>query len=358
MKLKTLALLTGALVLIAAGGALIQKQFQAPSGEGFVGKPLLADLDLAQAGSMTIRAGEDQVTMIRKEGGWVVEEQDGFPASEEKIRRFLFKLTGEIIQHKVTENPKKLAALGLLSMEENENKFEENKTGTRFAISDKEGKPIFELLIGNDRIGKVRNLRAAGAASGQYVRFPGGPAAFLIPDPLFIDTQPKDWLEAKVFTFDDDKLIKSMRITKPGARDLVFSRKDGKSDWKIEGVPAAELNKQEAVLFSRRLRDLEIIEVASKGAKPEELGREKVGVVSFELFDKRSYRIEIGTKKVKDDFRFISVSGAIHPTVTDQALKKDVEELNGLFAKRLVGIYNWEGEQLLKKREDFITAKK
>ncbi len=358
MKLKNLAIVTGVLAVLALGGVLVQRQFQAPAVQERVGKALLSELDMSTAASMTVGAGENKVTLSLKDGTWIVAEQDGFPASEEKIRRFLVKLSGEIIQHKVTENPKKLAALGLLSLGENEDKFEKDKTAIRFAIADGGGKPLFELLIGNDRRGKTQDLRAASVPAGQYVRFPPAQVAYLIAEPLFIDTDPEDWLRAKVFSFDDDKLVKSMRVSVPGAKDLVFTRKDEKSDWALEGVAAAGMDKQEAELLARRLRDLEIIKVAGKAATPKELGREKVGVISFELFDKRSYRVEVGTKKAEDDYRFISVSGALDPTVTEQELKKDIRQLNGLFAKRIVAIYNWEGEQLLKKRKDFIEEKK
>jgi hypothetical protein len=357
VRLKTLAVGVGVLVLLTVAGVLIQRQLDAPPAEGRVGKPLLEQIDMSEAASIVIDSGEDKVNLLARDGSWIVKEQDGFPASEEAIRRFLFKLSGQEIQHKVTENPKKLAGLGLLSLEENDNKFEERKTATRFAIVDGDGKPIYELLIGNDRAAAIQGLRTA-SAGGQYVRFSGEQAAYLIPEPLLIDTKPHDWLKRKVFTFDDDKLIKSIRITQPGAKDLVFTRKDGESDWKLAGVPADRLNKNEATLLSRRLRDLEIVKVAPKGKPAKELGRGKVGVATVELFDQRSYRVEVGTEKTDDNYRFITVTAALDATVTDQALKQDVDDLNALFAKRVLAVYNWDGEQLLKKKEDFIEEKK
>jgi len=66
----------------------------------------------------------------------------------------------------------------------------------------------------------------------------------------------------------------------------------------------------------------------------------------------------VGTKKAHDDYRFATLSGSLPAGVSDAKLKQDVDDLNGRFAKRIVGIYNWAGEQMLKARKDFIKADK
>ena len=357
MKLKTMAIGTGVLLVVAVGGLLINRHANAPLSQGSEGKPLLEGIDMAKAASIEINSNDGRVTIEENQGTWTVKEQGGFPASEDKIRKFLLKLSSERIEHQVTENPEKLAELRLLTLEESGNKFDKQKTAITFFINDAEGQPMYGLMIGGDR--RTKRGMSAGYG-GQYVRFPDTHAAYLIAEPLFIDTMSKDWLRLRIFAFEHNKLVSRFRVRQPGQKPLVFAREDAEKEWKIQGGGKAKLDMEDVNILARRIGDLELNHIAKAGKSVKELGMARTATVDFELFDKRAYRMDIGTKNAEvgdDEFRYVTVSAKLAAEAGDEALQKEVAEFNRTFSGRVVAIYDWEAEQLLKKIADLQVKK-
>ena len=357
MNLKAMAIGTGVLLVVAVGGVLINRHANAPLFQGREGKSLLESIDMSKAASIEINSTDGRVTIEEKQGTWTVKEQGGFPASEDKIRKFLLKLSAERIEHQVTENPEKLAELRLLTLEENGNKFDKEKTAIAFFINDAQGQPLYGLLVGGDR--RIRQ-GVSGGYGGQYVRFPDTHAAYLIAEPLFIDTMSRDWLRTRIFPFEHKNLVSRFRVRQPGQKSLAFAREDAEKEWKIQGGSNAGLDTEEVKILARRIGDLELNHIAKAGKSAKELGRVRTATVDFELFDKRVYRMEIGTKNVDfedDEFRYMTVSAKLAAEVGDEGLKKEVAEFNRAFSGRVVAIYDWEAEQLLKKRADLQVKK-
>jgi hypothetical protein len=243
----------------------------------------------------------------------------------------------------------------LLTLEENDNKFEKDKTATVFTVKDESGNNIYQLLIGTDRRLK-KSLRPT--AGGQYVRFADSTSAYLIPSPLFLERVSEDWLRAKIFDFEHTKMFSGFRIRQPGKKDVVFTRKDAKSPWQVEGVDASKLDKDEADSLARRIGDIEVSLVANRNKSEKELGRTRLAIIDIDLFDKRAYRMEIGLKSVDKEFQYIKLSAALNNSVQDEALRKSVSVFNDEFAKRRIGVYDWEAEQLVKTVKELLTKQK
>ena len=355
MNLKVMSIVTGLLLLVAVAGAMIDRYGGGGGGADRVGSYLMENVDISNAGSIQILSEEGGVNLKFVDGEWLVQEQDLFPAGPNKIQTFLFRLTRAKIEHKVTENPAKLAGLGLLKLEENDSKFEKDKTATVFTVNDQSGKTIYQLFIGGDR---RQNSGLRPTVGGQYVRFPDGPAAYLIPSPLFLDRISKDWLRPKIFDFEHEKLFSEFRISQPGKKNVVFTRKDTDSPWLMTGVPASRLDKDEVDNLARRIGDIEVSLVAKRGSSEKALGRERTAVIEIDLFDKRVYRMEIGLKIVDEEFQYVRFSASLADSVQDEALRKSVSVFNKEFAERRIGIYDWEAEQLIKTAKDLLVEKK
>lgn len=357
MNLKVLSITTGILLLLAVAGVVIDRNWDEPVVRGRVGKALLEDIDMTQAGGIEILSEEGAINLKMKDGAWVVEQQDGFPAGLGKIQSFLFRLSRARIEHEVTRNPERLAELGLLKLEENGDKFEKDKTASVFTINDSEGKRLYRLYIGSDRRSKSeKNIRAP--IGGQYVRFPDAPAAYLIANPLFLEREAQDWLRAQIFDFDHKKLLRRVRLRQPGKKELLITREDAEKPWQVFGIDEAKLNKDEVKDLVRRVAELEVTKVAARGRSEKEMGRSSLAVIDLDLFDKRSYRAEIGLKNADEDFRYVRFSAALEASVEDQSLKKSVAEFNAVFAKRRIAVYEWEAEQVVKLRKDLLKADK
>lgn len=354
MNLKVMSIVTGILLVVAVSGVIIERLGGGGAKPGRVGAYLMENVDMSKAGSIHVLSDEGEVNLIFADGKWLVREQDQFPAGPKKIQAFLFRLTRSKIEHKVTENPAKLAELGLLTVGENDGKFEKEKTATVFTIKDQSGKRIYQLLIGTDRRQGAGMQQSAG---GQFVRFADSTAAYLIPNPLFLERISKDWLRPRIFDFEHKKQFSKFRIRQPGKKDVVFTRKDAGSPWLMAGADATLLDKDEVDNLALRIGDIEVSLVAGRDKSEKDLGLERKAVIEINTFDKRAYRMEVGLKIADKEYRYAKFTAALDGSVRDEALKQAVSVFNDEFAKRRIGIYDWEAQQLLKTAKDLFKNK-
>lgn len=354
MKIGKIAIGTGILLALAVAVGLIQSQPDKPPPRGKVGESLLGGRDLSPAVKIEIVEGEDKVTLLSTGEGWQVAEMDSFPADADKIRKFIIKLDNTLIGHKVTDNPDKLAGLGLLKLSENDGKAERNKTAATFKVTGGQDKPLYELLLGNDR---TTTTTSPGAAGGQYVRFGEDSSAYLIPEMIFLNTKAQDWLEAELFNFDKDRAIRKITLSRAGKEELIFSRLLESQEWELAGADKDEVKTNDISALANRISKLKLFKVIAKDGSKKEIGRTKVANLKLELFDKTSYDITIGEEKAEDNVRYLTLAASLPDKVEEKALQDQAAAFNKRFGARYIAIYEWEAEQILKKRGDFLKKK-
>jgi len=352
VNLKTLTIVVLGLAAVAGAGLLGQRLLGPSSAAGRVGKPLLDGVDLAVAARIELVGPASHTTLVSRPDGWFVQEQGAFPANQDKLNSFLFKLAEQKIADQVTENPDNFADLGVRTVEENGNKAEERKTGTLFSILDGSGKPVFQILIGRDR----QPGMTVSSYGGQYVRFPGENAALLIGTTLVADTEPKEWIEKQILPREAEPQFKLIRVARTGAKPLAFSRDKRESPWLLDGASPTGLNTKEVDNLSKKLRDLEATQIAPAGKSRKELGRDKLSAVDVQLFDGRAFRLEVGEAKGPDNFRYVTVQETLDSSKTDATLKKEVEAFNRKFKDRVLAIPDWDAGRLLRERKDYVQA--
>lgn len=353
MKLKTLAIAVAALALLAGIGLLVQWKLGTPAAGGRVGQPLMDAVDMNQAGRIELVGPASRTTLIAQPAGWMVQEQGGFPADQGKLNAFLLKLAEQKIADTVTANPADFGDLGVLTVAENANKAEERKTGTLLRILDSTGKPLYQLLIGRDRAPST----TVSAYGGQYVRFPQDAAALLIGTTLYAETEPKEWIEKPILPAEAEKQFRSIRVERPGKKPLEFSREKADSAWQLDGATPRGLNVQEIDNLSKKLRDLEVAQIAPAGSTQASLGRAKLGVVEARTFDGRTFRLDVGEAKGAENYRYATVRETLDGGVSDAALKKQAQAFDAKFKGRIFAIPDWEASRLLRERKEYLQAK-
>ena len=95
-----LLLILALLVLGGAGIALFWQDIAAYRTAGAkIGGKLLPNLKIADLAQLELRDAKSQVTLVRKENYWVVQEREGYPADFKAISDFVIKLTdAKIVQ--------------------------------------------------------------------------------------------------------------------------------------------------------------------------------------------------------------------------------------------------------------------
>jgi Domain of unknown function (DUF4340) len=351
MKLKVLALGSGILVLLAVAAFAFNRWINEPSGLGRVGQPLMAAVQPEQVRRIEIVSPENKVTLDTRDGTiWTVAQQHEFPVDSKKIKALFLKLTTVKLAHKITDSKDKLAALGVLTAEENDGKLEKDKTGRRLILYGQGDKPLFSLVLGNDRRGQ-----GASGFGGTYVRYPDQNAAYLISDAVLVDQRPQDWIDGAVLEVDADQTLQSVQVRQEGKRAVELSHDKAGAPWRLAGMPQPELDEAAVRSLIGQLASLDIFKVAAGDAEPASVGRKKTGKLEFAFFDKRRFTLDIGEAKAPDEFRYVSLHAELDPAVKDETLHGWVDSFNERFGGRLLAVYDWDGARML---QDWAAYKK
>lgn len=352
MKLKVLALGSGILVLLALAAYGVNRWAGGPGDRGRVGQPVMQGVDVARAARVEIVGPEHAITLkTADDGTWTVAQQQDFPVNVEKIKNLFLTLSTEKVAHEVTRRKDKLAELGLLTPEENGGKAEAHKTGTQIRVLDADGKALFSVIVGNNRKG------GPTSSGGAYLRYDGEPAAYLVAKSPVPSVRPEDWINTVVLDEDANKVVRSVRVERDGKRPVVLTRDKPEGGWTLQGMPAAQLSKEEVARITTQLAGLDVFGVKPGNADPAKMGRARLGHVHFTFFDGRGFTADVGEAKADDNFRYITLRADLDPAVKDEALKEKVQRFNQRFHGRLLAVYDWDGKAMIPAWDEFRAKK-
>jgi hypothetical protein len=94
MTRKPLLALVAALAVLAATGAWIMQSQRTAWGptDSRIGQRLVAGLKLEDVAEVALRDASATLTVVRRDGAWVVRERADFPADAERVGELLLKL--------------------------------------------------------------------------------------------------------------------------------------------------------------------------------------------------------------------------------------------------------------------------
>jgi hypothetical protein len=330
-------------VLGGAGLALFWQDIGAYRASGAkIGARLLPQFKLAEVAQMRLQDARQQVTLVRKENGWFVQERGGYPANFQEISDLMVKLA----ELKVTQSDPVPATL-LARVELNEpgkagdtaqppksadaaapQKGADTPpqktgagTGTLIEFKDAGGKPLARLILGKkilkkDPLNPLPNA-VDGVPAGRYVLRTDAKetVAVVVSDPLNnADANPGRWLQKDFFKADR---IKTLTVGPAGGTGWKITRTEEWGQWKFASG-GGDLAASRAVAAVNALGSMSFIDVAID-EKPEEL--EKPHTVVAETFDNLTYTIKIAKRKSGEDY-LVNVSVAGEPPKA-RVLEKD-----------------------------------
>jgi len=359
VNLKTLSIAALVLLAVAGLGALARHMGGGKSeATGRAGSTLLRPSDLDQATAIRIATGSATSTLQVVDDRWVVKEQFGFAVNRDNLSNFLFKLAELKFDRFISKDAESYPGMGVLLPSENGGKVETDKTGIEFAVLDAQGGARLHYVFGSRRRG---DATGEGPAGGMYVRDMGGGAVYLISGSPRILTKPEEWIHNVILNLDEKKDIKSFSLRQPGQPDAVLHRVgeppektdfETKVDWTMDNAPANRKVSARAVgELAKGIGDLFMAHVADPKLTSAQMHRSELAILSVELFDGRRHLLTFGSKDDKEGFRYMTAEASLDPKVTDQKVKKEVDEYNRMFKGRVLAINGWSAERILVKRE-------
>jgi hypothetical protein len=312
-----LLLIVALLVLGGVGLALFWQDIAAYRTAGSkLGGKLFPNLQIADLAQLELRDPKSQVTLVRKENHWVVQERESYPADFKAISDFVIKLTEVKVVQADTVSESLLPRVELVEPGKGEG------GGTLVTLKDSAGKTLGALVVGKKVLKKDPGnpLPAAqdGVPAGRYVRvLDTKDRIVVVSDPLnAAEAQPGRWLDK-----DFAKIDRIKTLTVDGESGWKITRDEEWGQWKF-AAGGGDLDASAAVGAVNALGQLTFSDVAT-GTKPEEQG--KPIVVTAETFDDLVYTLRI-VKRTTGDGYLLNVSTAGEPPRERRAEKGEKAE--------------------------------
>jgi hypothetical protein len=188
MSRQRLIALGIAAVLAIAGALYLSTQRYLPRDPH--GSSLLPSLaaELNTVSSMSVRKGSPTPTVtVHKQGEqWTVAERADYPADTPKLRKLLLALSDAKIREEKTSNPANYAIIGV------EDPLKPGASGAQIELVAQDGK--HELIIGKP------------VGNGNFVRRAGEKTSYVIEPAIFLETEPRFWIDTKLLDLPADKI--------------------------------------------------------------------------------------------------------------------------------------------------------
>ena len=292
-----LILIVALVVLGGAGLALFWQDIAAYRESGArIGGKLLPEFKVAEVAQVRLQDAKTQVTLVRKDDRWVVDERAGYTADFQAIGDLIVKLA----ELKVTQFEQ--VGASLLPRVDLVEPGKGEGGGTLVEFKDKPGKALGTLILGKKVLKKdpLNPLPSAkdGVPAGRYVRIVGSKdQVVVVSDPLnAAEAGPGKWLAKDFFKADR---IRTLAVGPQGAAPQWKIARDVEwGQWKFAGG-GGNLDASAAVGAVNALGSPEFKDVVVE-PKPEDM--EKPTVAVAETFDNLTYTVTLAKKKAGDDY--------------------------------------------------------
>lgn len=376
MKGKQLLILIAALLVLGGAGLYLRRQDDAKLTGSRVGmgQKVLGEFDINSVAGFRIRAGSNQLNVVREGDAWVVRERANYPASFANLADFLRKLDDLKVTRPLEVGPSRLAALDLVAPDKG--------NGVQLELLAADGKPLRSLLLGksHSRAGAEDSSQAGGGgmANGRYLMVGGDiKTAAVVSDPLSnVETRPEEWLDKEFFKVE---LPRRVELIRPEATNsFVLSRTNEFSEWQLaDAKPEEKVEASKTSLFGSVLSAPTFTDVR---VNPDvvALGLDKPALAKITTTSGFSYEIKVGKVQANDEYPIqLSVSAELQKERVPGKDEKpeDKEKLDKEFKDKLAKleqklkaeqgyakwtyiVSKWTIEPILKNRSDLFADKK
>lgn len=293
------------------------------------GKPayLIQGLNPADIGSIVLGAGEDEVTLKRQSGRFVVVNKDNYPAQNKQINDLITKCLDIQTSQFVTDNPENHEALGVTE--------KDARNVVKFYQPD-------SSLLAGVIIGKSKEQ-----GQSSYVRL-------VTSNEVYLALQVP-WISSEVMSYMDQKLIEANRddiesITVASADGkYILKRKENSEDLLLESIPAGKkLKDSDSKSVFNALTDLRFTDVKKKSTASGELTFDRQYVCR--LKDSTVYTVSIAQK---DEKTYITCQAEFTDT-TPVTIKKEGESEEELKKKEAKLLARDKAKEFTAKHQDWI----
>ena len=299
----------GALALFTSGG----NQDGQSSGQSGIGSEVVTKLDPSKVTSVVITDKDGTVTLQQKDEQWSVAERDGFAAKFEDIKKLV---TGSVTLKSLRTIRASKSQRGRFELIDPV--VEKENSGIKIEFKGAEGAELKTVLLGKKTGSQPGANPGSPFGSNDNQRFVlvDGKINSIEIDfssPLNdIAADPSEWLQKDEFIKIEK--IKSVTVTQPDATNSwsLTREKEGDDMTLVDAKEDEKLDSSKGNSAGRVFGFANFDDVASKSAKPEDLGMDKAVAASIETFEGYTFAIKM-SKSGEDHYMTVNAAGTRVP---------------------------------------------
>lgn len=216
MKLRTLIVYVVVLAALSGFVWFLNRPVPVPSADARLGQSLLERGTVEKAAKLRLADQGKSVTVVRQpDGTWRVPAYFDFSADFAKISSLIGNLTEAKLERLVTTSPERIARLDFKD--------------TKIDLLDAADKEIWSVTLG-------KNPDAGG---GRFVRFGTEQKAFLASLNVWLDTDPKNWVNSELLNLKPEDIAK-IEIPFADGGPVTVSRAKKDDAWTADKTPAGQ----------------------------------------------------------------------------------------------------------------------
>ena len=299
----------GALALFTSGG----NQDGQSSGQSGIGSEVVTKLDPSKVTSVVITDKDGTVTLQQKDEQWSIAERDGFAAKFEDIKKLV---TGSVTLKSLRTIRASKSQRGRFELIDPV--VEKENSGIKIEFKGAEGAELKTVLLGKKTGSQPGANPGSPFGSNDNQRFVlvDGKINSIEIDfssPLNdIAADPSEWLQKDEFIKIEK--IKSVTVTQPDATNSwsLTREKEGDDMTLVDAKEDEKLDSSKGNSAGRVFGFANFDDVASKSAKPEDLGMDKAVAASIETFEGYTFAIKM-SKSGEDHYMTVNAAGTRVP---------------------------------------------
>ena len=299
----------GALALFTSGG----NQGGRSSGQSGIGSEVVTKLEPEKVTSVVITDKDGTVTLEQKDQQWTVAERDGFPANFEDIKKLV---TSSVTLKSLRTIRASKSQLGRFELVDPT--VEKENSGLKIEFKGADGSELKTIRLGKKSGGQTGANAGSpqGARENQRFVYADGKINSIEIDfsSAFNDiaADASEWLQKDDFIKIEK--IKSVSVTQPDATNswTLIREKEGDDMTLVDAKEDEKLDSSKGNSAGRVFGFANFDDVASKSAKPEDLGMDKAVTASIDTFEGYSFAIKM-SKAGEDHYMTVAASGTRIP---------------------------------------------
>ena len=284
-------------------------QSNQPSDKSGIGKEVVTKLDPKKIAKITITDKDGSVSLEMKDEKWTVTERDGFIANFENIQKLVSSAVTLKSLRQVRASKKQHGRFELIDPT-----VEKEKSGTKVEFKGSNNDLLKVLVLGKKNGSQSGSNAGSPFGSSDNQRFVLVDGKISVIEIDFssalneVEATASEWLQKDDFLKIEK--IKSVSVSQPNAEDswTVNRGKEGDDMTLVEAKEGEKLDSSKGNSAGRVFGFANFDDVASKSAKPEDLGMDKAVKANIETFEGYKYAVNMA-KKGEDHYMTVSASG-------------------------------------------------